>query len=124
MKKILVISAGRSDYDRYYPILEKLEKRKNIDLHLFLTKTHQDRKYGKTISFVDKKFKILKNNYQLDNFKKNMSESFCSDLNFLVKSVNKTTKFIVLGDRFEMLLGPISVIPNNIPLFIFWRSGY
>ena len=60
MKKILVISAGRSDYDRYYPILEKLEKRKNIDLHLFLTKAHQDKKYGKTISFVDKKFKILK----------------------------------------------------------------
>lgn len=125
MKKILVISAGRSDYDRYYPILEKLEKRKNIDLHLFLTKAHQDKKYGKTISFVDKKFKILKKNYQLINFKKNMSESFCSDLNFLVKSVRKIKPnlLIVLGDRFEMLLGPISVIPSNIPIIHFFGGA-
>ena len=53
MKKILVISAGRSDYDRYYPILEKLEKEK-ISTASFFTKAHQDKKYGKTISFVDK----------------------------------------------------------------------
>jgi hypothetical protein len=27
-KKIIVISAGRSDYDRYYPILKGLNKKK------------------------------------------------------------------------------------------------
>ena len=54
-----------------------------------------------------------------------MSESFCSDLNFLVKSVNKIKPnlLIVLGDRFEMLLGPISVIPNNIPIIHFFGGA-
>lgn len=125
MKKILVISAGRSDYDRYYPILEKLDRRKNIELYLFLTKAHQDKKYGETISFIDKRFKILKKNYLLSDFKKKMSESFCLDLIFLMKNIRKIKPnlLIVLGDRFEMLLGPISVIPSNIPIIHFFGGA-
>ena len=29
-KKIILISAGRSDYDRYYPILKGLNKKKKL----------------------------------------------------------------------------------------------
>ena len=57
MKKIFVLSAGRSDYDRYLPILEELKKTPNVDLYLILSSAHYASKFGSTINFIDKKFK-------------------------------------------------------------------
>tara|TARA_B100000959_G_C14729153_1_gene520200 strand:- start:160 stop:357 length:198 start_codon:yes stop_codon:yes gene_type:complete len=62
MKKIFVLSVGRSDYDRYYPIIRELNDNRKINLFLYLSKAHQDKIFGKTIKHVDKKFKILKKN--------------------------------------------------------------
>ena len=64
-QKILAVSVGRSDYDRYFPILEELNQSKKIKLYLYLTKSHLDPVFGKTIKFIDKKFHCLKNNYSL-----------------------------------------------------------
>jgi GDP/UDP-N,N'-diacetylbacillosamine 2-epimerase (hydrolysing) len=124
-KKIIVISAGRSDYDRYYPILKGLNKKKKIKIYLFLTKAHQDEKFGNTYSFIDKDFSIIKNKYTNNDFRKNMTESFCDDLSFLVKKIKKINPnlLVVLGDRFEMLIGPISVIPNNTPIVHFFGGA-
>ena len=46
MKKIFVLSAGRSDYDRYYPIISELNKNKKIKLWLCLTRSHQEEIFG------------------------------------------------------------------------------
>ncbi len=43
MKKIFVISAGRSDYDRYYPIISELnKKKKNKTLVMFNPKSPRE----------------------------------------------------------------------------------
>ena len=52
-QKIFVISVGRSDYDRYYPILDALHKRKKVSLNLVVTESHSNPLYGKTLSFID-----------------------------------------------------------------------
>ena len=52
MKKILVLSAGRSDYDRYYPIISELNKIKKVKLWLCLTKSHQENVFGNTIKYM------------------------------------------------------------------------
>ena len=39
-KKILALSVGRSDYDRYYPILKGLNESKKVNLYLYLTMGH------------------------------------------------------------------------------------
>ena len=57
MKKIFVLSVGRSDYDRYYPIIKELNKNNKVNLFLYLSKAHQNRIFGKTIKFVNKKLK-------------------------------------------------------------------
>ena len=62
MKKIFVLSAGRSDYDRYYSIISELNKNKKIKLWLCLTRSHQEEIFGNTIKYVSKEFKILKIN--------------------------------------------------------------
>ena len=61
-KKILIISVGRSDYDRYLPILSALHKSKKTKLSLFLASAHYNKKLGHTANYVDKKFNIIKGN--------------------------------------------------------------
>ena len=53
--KILAFSVGRSDFDRYFPILNELREIKNIDLQLALSSVHQLYIFGKTINEVKKK---------------------------------------------------------------------
>tara|TARA_B100000575_G_scaffold291501_1_gene297601 strand:+ start:3639 stop:4784 length:1146 start_codon:yes stop_codon:yes gene_type:complete len=124
MKKILVISAGRSDYDRYYPIIDKLNKKKNIKLYLFLTKAHFHKKFGYTVNFINKKFNIVKKSNQRSDFKE-ISEDFVADLDDFINTVKrlKPKMLIVLGDRYEMLLGPIACIPKNIPVIHFYGGA-
>lgn len=126
MKKIFVLSVGRSDYDRYYPIISELNKTKKIKLWLCLTKSHQDNKFGKTINYVSKEFKILKNRYTNKNFlRSDFSKNFYDDLSFVNIQIKKKKPdlIIVLGDRYEMLIGPISAIPYNIPVIHFFGGA-
>ena len=123
-QKIFAISVGRSDYDRYYPILDALQKRKNVSLSLVVTESHSNPIYGKTINFIEKKFNIFKNNYKKYN-SNNLVEIFARDLIFLNQLIlkYKPNKIIVLGDRYEMLIGPITAIPYNIPIIHFFGGA-
>lgn len=123
-KKILVISVGRSDYDRYLPIIDGLQKSKKINLSLFLTTAHYNKKLGYTANFFSKKFKIIKNNNRT-NFKDEMNIDFSEDLKFLSSKIkkNKPDIMIVLGDRYEMLVGPIAAAPYNIPVIHFYGGA-
>ena len=57
MKKIIyAYSAGRSDFDRYYPIVKSLVTFKNIDFKLIASNTHNLKKFGTTVNEI----KILK----------------------------------------------------------------
>ena len=130
MKKIFVLSVGRSDYDRYYPIINELNKYKKVKLFLFLTKAHQDKVFGKTINFVNKQFKILKGRHAKNDIKGNFMEgsitsSFSKDLLFLSKEIKKQKPdlLIVLGDRYEMLIGPIAAAPFNLPVIHFFGGA-
>ena len=124
LQKILVISVGRSDYDRYYPIVNELNKSKKIKVFIFATKAHQDPIFGNTINFIDKRFNILKNKYK-NKSSKDLILSVAQDLIFLNEKIKKIRpdKIIVLGDRYEMLIGPIVAIPNNIPVIHFYGGA-
>ena len=124
-RKILAISVGRSDYDRYYPILNELNSKSNINLFLFISKTHLDKKYGRTGLFIEKKFKILKGKYTNLDFKKTIEDSLCQDLSILIKKIKEINPdlIVILGDRYEMLIGPIAAIPKNIPLIHFYGGA-
>ena len=128
MKKIFVFSAGRSDYDRYLPILNELNKTPKVNLYLILSSAHYASKFGKTINFIDKKFKIIKpkNFYRSYSDKASLIiKSFSEDLKFLSQNINKYNpdSLIVLGDRLEMLMAPIASIPNNIPVIHFYGGA-
>ena len=123
--KIIAISVARSDYDRYLPILNQLYNNRKVELKLFISKDHLNPKFGKTINFIDKKFKLIKKNYKNSDFFKDQRENFSDDLSFFnkkIKSINPNL-IIVLGDRYEMLLGPALAVPNKIPLAHFFGGA-
>ena len=123
--KIIAISVARSDYDRYLPILNQLHSNRKVELKLFISKDHLNPKFGKTINFIDKKFTLIKKNYKNSVFFKDQRENFSDDLSFFNKKIKsiKPNLIIVLGDRYEMLLGPALATPNKIPLAHFFGGA-
>ena len=117
-KNIIAFSVGRSDFDRYYPILKELNKIKKIDLKIALSKIHQSNLFGYTINEIKKKkFKIIKHK----KIEKNVyfSEFFLPDeIVFLINIIKKYKPDLILalGDRYEMLAAPCAAITFNIPV--------
>lgn len=127
MKKFkgIIISAARSDYDRYVPILNDINKNSRLRTHLFLTKDHLNPKYGKTKNFVNRKYNLIFNNYKEKEFDKNQITNLSDDLSFLSKKLIeiKPNFIIILGDRYEMLLGSLIAIPKKLPTFHFFGGS-
>ena len=119
----ILISAGRSDYDRFYPIVKSFYNSKKFDVHLYLTKDHFSKKFGYTYKHIDKKFKIL--NAKNQKFSNSKASEFIDDLSTLITKIKKINpKFIiVMGDRYEMLLGPLAAIPIKLPIIHFYGGA-
>ena len=123
MKKFkgIIISAARSDYDRYVPILNDINKNSRLRTHLFLTKDHLNPKYGKTKNFVNRKYNLIFVIIKKE-FDKNQITNL-SDVFLLSKKLIeiKPNFIIILGDRYEMLLGSLIAIPKITNFSFFWR---
>ena len=128
MKKIFFISAGRSDFDRLENILSELDNSKKIILYVFLTTEYYNKFFTYNLKKIKKKFNVLNNKKKSKHFEdtpfqmiKNLSEDLFS-LSEHVKKL-KPDLILIAGDRYEMLLGPLVAIPNNIPTFHFFGGS-
>jgi GDP/UDP-N,N'-diacetylbacillosamine 2-epimerase (hydrolysing) len=124
--KILVYSVGRSDLDRYEPILKCLKNHKSVKLITVGSYLHYLSVFGNTYKYLEKY------NLQKRNKKKNLidtptfiSENLSNEIKFITKVISKQKPhiIIVLGDRYEMLAAPISAIPFNIPIVHFYGGA-
>ena len=115
-KRIFIFSVGRSDYDRYFPIINQLHNSKKTKVYLLLSKSHYVEKLGSTYRTIEKKFRILKNDKMKSGY--DLVERFSYDLFYIRKNIKKykPDMLIVLGDRYEMLAAPISAAPFRIPV--------
>ena len=63
MIKILVLSVGRSDFDRYLPILNILKLDKKINIKIVTSNVHNTNLFGNTFLYIKKNgFQIINNN--------------------------------------------------------------
>ncbi len=115
-KKIFIFSVGRSDYDRYFPIINELNASKKTQVYLLLSKSHYLESLGSTYQSIEKKFRILKNNKMKNG--KDLVERFSIDLTYIRKNIKKYKPdiIVVLGDRYEMMAAPIAAAPFQIPV--------
>ena len=124
--KILAYSVGRSDIDRYEPILKHLRDHANVKLITIGSYIHYLSVFGKTYKYLEK-FNLQKrviNNKLADN-PKFIAENLASEIKFITKVISKKKPHIIiaLGDRYEMLAAPISAIPFNIPIVHFYGGA-
>ena len=126
-KKIVIISAGRSDYSRFYPILENLLNAQNSKLFLYLTLANFNKTFDNIKKFP-KKLHILKNKYAQKKFKDDPNQIIKNQILDQEALASHTKKIkpdlmIVIGDRYEMLIGPMVAIPHNIPTVHFFGGA-
>lgn len=109
-KKILIFSTSRADYGILENIIKDLSRKSKIIFYLGFTGSHFSKKYGHTISEINKKirpkkiFKIKNLILSKDDgatILKNILKVFSSISQILKK--NKFDQLIVLGDRYELI---------------------
>ena len=127
MKKIIVLSAGRSDFDRMEPILKRLNK-KNIEINIIVSKAHTSKVFGFTYkNLKNKGFKISiqKNKTNFKDHPSFISGILSREISYISKIINsyKPDLIMVFGDRYEMLAGPSAAIPFNLPVFHFYGGA-
>ena len=84
-KRIFIFSVGRSDYDRYFPIINQLHNSKKTKVYLLLSKSHYVEKLGSTYRAIEKKFRILKNDKMKSGY--DLVERFSYDLFYIRKNI-------------------------------------
>ena len=115
---IFLFSVGRSDLDRYNPIVNILKKNK-IKYKLILGGVNFSNKFGKIKIDLKNKSNLLvsKNNKNKIASQKNIADLIKDDFLYLSQIINKDKPniIIVLGDKIEMLVAAYVATIFNVP---------
>lgn len=119
--KILCMTGTRADYPRIKPVLEKLRKKKNIELKLFVTGQHVEKKFGFTINEIKKdKFVIYKSAkiFSNDDSILGMNSAFHRCFLAFSKSLKlyKPDLVLLTVDRIETLACSTAALTLNYPI--------
>ena len=120
-KKIILISANRSDYGIQKNLILALQKDKNIDFRLVITGAHLKKKFGLTKNeIIEDNIKISDTiNFDIKDYTKTGVLNyipFAIKKFSLIYKKHKPDLIIILGDRYEMLAAAIPTIILNIPV--------
>ena len=77
------------------------------------------------MKYISNEFKLSKINIKKNKLQNEFARNFCEDLSFVSLQImkKKPDLIIVLGDRYEMIIGPISAIPYNVPVIHFFGGA-
>ncbi len=121
LRRIGVVTSGRSDYGIYLPILRRMHTDPEIDLNLIITGMHLSPEFG--LTFEDIKadgFKIAEKIEMLlsSDTPQGIAKSIgLGILGFGQAFANfRPDILVILGDRFEMFAAAIAALPFKIPL--------
>ena len=125
-KKIGIFTGSRSEYYLLQPVIEKLNSSKNIDLTLFVSGSHLDKKFTTNL---DKELSLLNINYIKIPIPKNSSDLY-SNGSVIGKAVSKFSELlskisidalIIYGDRYESFAAMIA--SSQCGVFTFHIEG-
>ena len=121
MRKVAVLTVGRSDFGRYLPVLRALRDSPGIFLRLLVTGNHFSERLGNTINEVSAAG---------FNWEAGLEMTLASDTPASVGkaiglgtqslaqafAVDRPDLLVVLGDRYEMVCGPLAALGFGIPV--------
>lgn len=108
MKKVLIVTGTRAEYGLLKPLIKKLIKLKKSDIGLLVTGTHLEKKFGFSISEIEKDKLPIWGRIKI-NAKGYGPDSICNSLSIAIKRFSSFLKnvlpdmVVLLGDRYEIL---------------------
>ena len=119
-KQILVLTGKRGGFGAIKPMLKKIEKNKNFNLHLVATDQHLNPKFGKTIKEINKSFKkvykIKINNQDGTQIKRSYALALFFKLFSRLLRKIKPDLCVLYGDRSEVMVASTCCVNFNVPI--------
>ena len=121
MRKIGIITVGRSDLATFTPVIERILERDDLQLYLYVSGAHLSPEFGSTaMEIAQKGWKVtdfIEIGLSSDTpqaMSKAMGLGIASFAQ--VFSRRRPDILMALGDRFEMLAAVLAAMPFNIPI--------
>jgi len=121
MRKLAVVTVGRSDYGIYLPILRRIEANPRLSLCLIVSGMHLSPEFGLTAQIIEKdgfkigdKVEMLLSSDTPEGIAKSMGLGLIGFSQSYARL--KPDMIIVLGDRFEMHAAALAALPFCIPV--------
>lgn len=121
MRTVAVVTAGRSDWGIYLPVLKAIQATNELKLQLIVTGAHSSSLYGSTISEIEaagfdvsESVEMLMLNDSPESIAKSMGIGMLG-----IAQVYRRIQpdiLLVLGDRFEMHAAATAAVPFKLPI--------
>ena len=120
-RTIAVLSAGRSDFGRYRPVLRALAKKENVIIRLYPGGSHFSDTFGNSISEIIAAgfdWQSGLENAVANGAPESVGETIGLGAGMLAQAfaAARPDLLVVLGDRFEMLSAAVAALGFNIPI--------
>ena len=121
MRRIAVVSTGRSDYSIYRPLLQAIQAHPDLQLQVLATGMHLDERFGRTVDLVEKdgfpvaaRIPVL----QADDTAQGIAAAMAAGVAGFGAHYAAAAPdlLVVLGDRFEMFAAALAAVPFNLPI--------
>lgn len=121
MKNICIITGTRAEYGLLKGLMNDIKKSKEFNLLLFVTGTHIEEKYGNTYKIIEEDGFKIDEKIPMDlksDTSHGIIESMSKELFGLGKCFSKyhIDLFVILGDRYEMLVAAQVALINNVDI--------
>ncbi len=121
MKKIVILTATRSEYGLLASLIKKMSKEEEIDVRVAVTGTHLSPEFGRTVNeirndgvTIDKEIEILLSSDSPSAISKSMGLALLGFSDYFAEL--KPDALMVLGDRYETLAVGIAALNERIPI--------
>lgn len=123
MVKLAVITSTRAEYGLLRPLIEKLLKEPEFEVHVLVSGTHLLEKFGNTIQFIQKDNIPIA--YEIPIFEEDFVSDEIGTTNAVAEAVRQCGEIfsrerynaiIVLGDRYELLGFCMAAVMCRIPI--------
>ena len=121
MRRIAVVSTGRSDYSIYRPLLRAIQDHPELELQVLVTGMHLDDRFGRTVDLVARdgfpvaaRIPVLQNDDSPQGIAAAMAAGVAGFGDHYADSPPDV--LVVLGDRFEMFAAALAAVPFNLPI--------
>ena len=121
MKNICIITGTRAEYGLLKGLMNEIKQNDDFKLLTFVTGTHLEEKYGNTYKVIEHDGFIIDEKIPMDllsDTSQGIIESMSKEMYGLAKCFSKyhIDLFVILGDRYEMLVAAQVALINNVDI--------